>query len=187
LLLSLSLVNNSYRSLLVIVETLNRMHLTVIVKAVSLLCSFRAAYPLYASSKLKIALYESIKFQTERFHFRCWESSRTDDFMTDKDPLSIQSDVKNNFQPGRDEGLIDSKIVVDSEKSINSAREGPILAPDSISFWLLNSVAVIWGSQHVVIKSSLSTFVSPAVLNFWRFAMSAALFSPALISLLVCS
>ena len=51
----------------------------------------------------------------------------------------------------------------------------------STSFLILNAVAVIWGTQHVVIKSSLDAFPSPSVLNFWRFATSAVLFLPAFV------
>lgn len=47
------------------------------------------------------------------------------------------------------------------------------------SFLLLNSVAVLWGTQHPIIKSSLSLFDSTSFLNFWRFLLSSALFSPA--------
>jgi hypothetical protein len=71
--------------------------------------------------------------------------------------------------------------------SFSDAEDGGIKAFMNTSFWLLNSVAIIWGTQHVVIKSSLSTFVSPAVLNLWRFALSATLFSPALIGAIVSS
>jgi len=49
---------------------------------------------------------------------------------------------------------------------------------------LLNFVAIIWGSQHVVIKSSLSDYTLPSLLNFWRFTLSAMLFSPSLLNIL---
>ena len=55
----------------------------------------------------------------------------------------------------------------------------------SKSFLLLNSVAIIWGTQHVVIKSALENFPSPSVLNFWRFALSFLLFLPAFVTVLV--
>ena len=55
----------------------------------------------------------------------------------------------------------------------------------SKSFLLLNSVAIIWGTQHVVIKSALENFPSPSVLNFWRFALSLLLFLPAFGAVLV--
>lgn len=55
----------------------------------------------------------------------------------------------------------------------------------SKSFLLLNSVAIIWGTQHVVIKSALENFPSPSVLNFWRFALSFLLFLPAFGTVLV--
>lgn len=43
-------------------------------------------------------------------------------------------------------------------------------------FLLLNAVAVLWGSQHVVIKSALSDYPSTSLLNLWRFAISSLLF-----------
>ncbi len=49
---------------------------------------------------------------------------------------------------------------------------------------LLNAVAVIFGSQHAVIKGSLDLFPSTSLLNFWRFLSSALLFSPALLNLM---
>ena len=49
------------------------------------------------------------------------------------------------------------------------------------SVLLLNGVAVLFGSQHAVIKSSLDAFPSASGLNFWRFLSSALLFSPALL------
>ena len=67
----------------------------------------------------------------------------------------------------------------------NSDNKDDDIALASLSFWLLNSVAVIWDTQHVVVKTSPESFASPAVLNFRRFAMSAALFSPALFNVLV--
>mmetsp|Transcript_27994 Transcript_27994/g.39824 ORF Transcript_27994/g.39824 Transcript_27994/m.39824 type:complete len:142 (-) Transcript_27994:947-1372(-) len=43
-------------------------------------------------------------------------------------------------------------------------------------FILLNAVAMLWGSQHVVIKSSLTEYPSTSILNMWRFAASSLLF-----------
>ena len=54
------------------------------------------------------------------------------------------------------------------------------------SFFLLNAVAIVWGSQHVVIKSSLET-LPPSALNLGRFATSSVLFLPALAAVLVCT
>ena len=52
------------------------------------------------------------------------------------------------------------------------------------ALFLLNFVAVLWGSQHVVIKSSLDNFPATSVVNFWRFASSSVLFLPALIDVI---
>ena len=62
------------------------------------------------------------------------------------------------------------------------ATSSPLI---SKSFLVLNAVAIIWGTQHVVIKTSLENFPSPSVLNFWRFSLSFLLFLPAFISVLV--
>jgi len=51
-----------------------------------------------------------------------------------------------------------------------------------VAFLTLNAVAVIWGTQHAVIKSSISSFHSTSLLNFWRFSSSALLFSPAFVA-----
>lgn len=52
-----------------------------------------------------------------------------------------------------------------------------------ISFLLLNGVAILWGSQHIVIKTIVETFPSTSLVNFWRFATSAILFSPSLLTI----
>lgn len=58
-----------------------------------------------------------------------------------------------------------------------------------LGFGLLNTVAILWGSQHVVMKSTLadSAFSPASLLNFWRFLSSALLFSPALLKQKVCT
>ena len=75
-----------------------------------------------------------------------------------------------------------------ADESYENPNLSPISSPSddkttilSTSFLILNAVAVIWGTQHVVIKSSLEAFPSPSVLNFWRFATSAVLFLPAFV------
>jgi hypothetical protein len=52
-------------------------------------------------------------------------------------------------------------------------------------FFLLNTVAVIWGSQHVVIKSLIEDTTAASTLNFWRFFLSSLLFLPALLQTVV--
>ena len=51
------------------------------------------------------------------------------------------------------------------------------------SVLLLNFVAVIWGSQHAVIKDSVASFGHPSLLIFWRFLLGCGLFLPALAAL----
>ncbi len=45
------------------------------------------------------------------------------------------------------------------------------------SLFLLNFVAILWGTQHVCIKQSIDLYQSTSVLNFWRFTLSTLLFS----------
>lgn len=80
-------------------------------------------------------------------------------------------------------GWVDTGAVADPY-AVESATPTPS-ALISKSFLLLNSVAIIWGTQHVVIKSALENFPSPSVLNFWRFALSFLLFLPAFVTVLV--
>jgi len=51
------------------------------------------------------------------------------------------------------------------------------------SYLLLNLVAIIYGTQHPIIKISMSDFSSTSLVNFWRFFSSALLFSPAFIQM----
>ena len=61
--------------------------------------------------------------------------------------------------------------VLESNKDINNDSKTVLNG-----FLLLNAVAVLWGSQHVVIKSALSDYPSTSILNMWRFAISSLLF-----------
>ena len=61
--------------------------------------------------------------------------------------------------------------VLESNKDINNDSNTVLNG-----FLLLNAVAVLWGSQHVVIKSALSDYPSTSILNMWRFAISSLLF-----------
>jgi drug/metabolite transporter (DMT)-like permease len=56
---------------------------------------------------------------------------------------------------------------INTKSTINNT----ILSP-TLSFLILNTVAIIWGSQHVLIKSTLTNYSSPSILNFWRFTLS---------------
>jgi len=48
----------------------------------------------------------------------------------------------------------------------------------SISFLILNAVAILWGTQHLVIKDAVLSYPSPALLNFARFLLSSLCFLP---------
>ena len=51
--------------------------------------------------------------------------------------------------------------------------------------FLLNFVAILWGTQHVCIKSSVESFGTTSLVNFWRFLMSSAIFLPPFVNALV--
>ena len=91
---------------------------------------------------------------------------------------SVVQEIRNDIsaQP------VPTKTFTD-ESSV--ASFAPPAALMSKSFLLLNTVAIIWGTQHVVIKTALESFPAPSVLNFWRFSLSFLLFLPAFISVLV--
>lgn len=71
----------------------------------------------------------------------------------------------------------------------NSSSTNIVETNSNISKWqsymLLNFIAILWGSQHVVIKSSLDVLPSTSLLNAWRFALSTLLFIPAISSAIV--
>ena len=52
---------------------------------------------------------------------------------------------------------------------------------------LLNFVAILWGTQHVCIKTSIESYDSTSLLNFWRFWLSTLLFSRPLVQSLFVS
>lgn len=52
------------------------------------------------------------------------------------------------------------------------------LSPSFVPLALLNTVTVLWGTQHAVIKLILQGDLSPGVTNFARFGIAAVLFSP---------
>eukprot|EP01031_Cornospumella_fuschlensis_P024995 gene24995-30194_t len=61
------------------------------------------------------------------------------------------------------------------------SEAGTFTMSPSLAFIVLNAVAVIWGSQHVVIKTAVEAYPSTSLLIFWRFLLSSILFAfPAL-------
>jgi drug/metabolite transporter (DMT)-like permease len=52
------------------------------------------------------------------------------------------------------------------------------------NYFLLNFVAILWGTQHVVIKTAVETFPSTSLVNFWRFLLSSLLFLPSLFQII---
>lgn len=53
------------------------------------------------------------------------------------------------------------------------------------AYFLLNLVAIIYGTQHPIIKISMNELSSTSLVNFWRFFLSALLFSPAFLNMII--
>lgn len=76
-------------------------------------------------------------------------------------------------------------LATNEEEAEASPHMGGAHAPSlTTAFLLLNGVAIIWGSQHTVIKSTLEAFPT-STLNFWRFLSSALFFVPSLVAVAV--
>jgi hypothetical protein len=87
-------------------------------------------------------------------------------------------------------------LIDETKEKITSLETASVIQPKIFSeqnessntingFLLLNMVAVLWGTQHVVIKSALSTYPTSSSLNFWRFTLSTLLFFPYFLKALV--
>jgi hypothetical protein len=89
----------------------------------------------------------------------------------------------NRPSPCKIQKLRTCKADIRVRELASASRETEVEKDDETwkSVLLLNGVAVLFGSQHAVIKSSLDAFPSASGLNFWRFLSSALLFSPALL------
>lgn len=67
--------------------------------------------------------------------------------------------------------------LLDTEKDTNLLIDTNVNSLSQInSIAILNFVAILWGSQHVCIKSSIDLYESTSILNLWRFTMSTVLF-----------
>lgn len=70
------------------------------------------------------------------------------------------------------------------DESHSSTDEAPNIAVSSttpfFSLLLLNVVAVLWGTQHCVIKSLVDGYEITSLVNFWRFLLSSIIFAPSL-------
>ena len=83
------------------------------------------------------------------------------------------------------EDLLVIKKVEVVEKGLTKIKPNDGALESGRAFFLLNLCAIIWGSQHVVIKSSLEGGGFPtSALNFWRFLSAAVVFSPAFLNVL---
>jgi len=75
-----------------------------------------------------------------------------------------------------------------AEKEVDDLSEAAPVSGGVLSsvnpYLLLNGVAVLFGTQHVCIKSSLDVYTSTSLVNFWRFLLSAVLFAPATVRVL---
>jgi drug/metabolite transporter (DMT)-like permease len=53
-----------------------------------------------------------------------------------------------------------------------------------IAYFLLNLVAIIYGTQHPLIKISMDSYPSTSLVNFWRFLLSSLLFLPVFLKMI---
>ena len=74
---------------------------------------------------------------------------------------------------------INSNTKTNSDNLINNLE-----LSESQCYLVLNFVAILFGTQHVCIKGLVGSFTSTSLVNFWRFLLSALLFSPALVKTL---
>jgi len=108
-------------------------------------------------------------------------------------PRSISTDDEDEDHSTEGVSVIDCFNIVNTDGSdVDASKLSSIDAsqpfsidPSLLGFLLLNAVAVLWGSQHVVIKASVDSYPTTSLVNFWRFLLSTLLFSPSLIKLLV--
>ena len=95
----------------------------------------------------------------------------------------VQISLTSRVKAGKDLTDIDQKSHQEPKVKPESF---PLVQSESSIFksssFLLNFVAILWGTQHVVIKASLDLYSSTSILIFWRFILSTLLFSPALVS-----
>ena len=81
---------------------------------------------------------------------------------------------------------VESYVSNYNSKLYNNQNTNKSSTPSYLSaLFILNGVAILWGTQHVVIKSALDIYPSSSLINFWRFILSTLLFSPSLIKTLV--
>ena len=108
-------------------------------------------------------------------------------------PRSISTDDEDEDHSTEGVSVIDCFNIVNTDGSdVDASKLSSIdasqrfsIVPSLLGFLLLNAVAVLWGSQHVVIKASVDSYPTTSLVNFWRFLLSTLLFSPSLIKLLV--
>ena len=137
------------------------------------------------------------------FVFLTWLSFATSStgLVLGPSPMQRRSHLCMEVNKKHDLKLSTSTVLLSQEHEENSNNrlisepfpDSPSPSATSISkeksnvwdYALLNFVAILFGSQHVVIKVALQDYHNqPALLNLWRFSLSALLFLPSLISLL---
>lgn len=103
-------------------------------------------------------------------------------------PRRISTDDEEKDHSTEGVSVIDCFNIVNADGSdvdASIASQRFAIDPSLLGFLLLNAVAVLWGSQHVVIKASVDSYPTTSLVNFWRFLLSTLLFSPSLVKLLV--
>lgn len=116
---------------------------------------------LYSNSLLKLYHINSINHCSYSFKLRYRKPQQVD---YESNIVSYDSNLYNHQNP-------------DNKSSTPISYFNALL--------LLNGVAILWGTQHVVIKSALDIYPTSSLVNFWRFILSTLLFSPSLIKTLV--
>lgn len=172
---------------------------------ISAVVSFTAHSPqwlsldsIYSSRVRLIDYSSSLRYRSARYTYRSDTPARPSALLNeDKYTLSIDSPRNISTVDTEDHSVeagvsvivsivnADGLNINASELSSSHTSQRFAIDPSLLGFLLLNAVAVLWGSQHVVIKASVDSYPTTSLVNFWRFLLSTLLFSPSLIKLLV--
>lgn len=89
--------------------------------------------------------------------------------------INDKSNDKRNIITDVDDKIDDDIDNIYDEKNDNSTIT---------AYLLLNLVAIIYGTQHPLIKISMDSYPSTSLVNFWRFLLSSILFLPAFLKMI---
>mmetsp|Transcript_17858 Transcript_17858/g.23529 ORF Transcript_17858/g.23529 Transcript_17858/m.23529 type:complete len:440 (-) Transcript_17858:288-1607(-) len=104
---------------------------------------------------------------------------RNDTFFGDADDQKLQRPITTTYYdaPVKLPEIVTEEKIAPSENLSKPNSEG-FSIPTWAAYVLLNSIAVIWGTQHAVIKSVVDSGADPALVNFSRFAIATAILTP---------